>query len=67
MVEIGGDFVRLGQWHCCCSREASSVPMALVDSDSDLDSPTVGNVLGMMPRSMHASLLRKSLSVLTVT
>ena len=30
-------------------------------------SPIVGNVFGTIPRSMHASLLRNSLSVLLVT
>ena len=30
-------------------------------------SPIVGNVFGLIPRSVHASLLRNSLSVLSVT
>ena len=61
-VGIGGGFVRLGHWHSCCGE----VPMelaALVPSVSSI----VGNVFGMIPRSMHASLLRNSLSVLSVT
>ena len=42
------------------------VPMELADLVSSA-SPIVGNVFGMIPRSMHASLLRNSLSVLSVT
>ena len=63
---IGGGLVRLGHWQSCRSREVSVVPMELVDLVSSA-SPIVGNVFGMIPRSTHASLLRNSLSVLSVT
>ena len=65
-VGIGGGFVRLGHWHSCCGRDASVVPMELADSVSSA-SPIVGNVFGIIPKSTHASLLRNSLSVLSVT
>jgi len=47
------------------ARGASVVPMGLADSVSSA-LPIVGNVFGMIPKSMHASLLRNSLSVLSV-
>ena len=62
----GGGFVPLGHWHSCCDREVSVVPMGLADSVSSA-SRIVGNVSGMIPKSTHASLLRNSLSVLSVT
>ena len=65
-VGIGGGFVRLGHWHSCCCRDAPVVPMELADSVSSA-LPTVGNVFGMIPKSTHTSLLRNSLSMLSVT
>ena len=42
------------------------VPMGLADMASSAP-PIVGNVFGMIPKSTQASLLRNSLSVLSVT
>ena len=56
----------LGHRHSCCGRGMSVVLMVLaglVPSASSI----AGNVFGMIPRSTHASLLRNSLSVLSVT
>ena len=65
-VGIGGGFVRLGHWHSEGVAEELAVLMALAGLASVVLS-IAGNVVGMMPKFAHASLLRKRLSVLSVT
>ena len=72
----GGGFVRFGQWHSCYGRGVVVPPMGLswvVVAPMELPEVVslvlsiVGNSCDMMPRSMHASLLRNSLPVLLDT
>ena len=63
---IGGGFVRLGHWQIGSDWGAPMVSTELADWAASA-SPIVGNVPGISSRSAQASLLRNSLSVLSVT